>query len=227
MFTFEDLSEVVGGLPPSAYAYREWWANTEANPQGRAWLAAGRRVTHVSLDAETVRFSEATAAGRRAVPREPSPVIEARIDAPAGDLPDAVDAHVAGSWQPVGRVSRTADGDLVLPEVKSGPAVYRFVFTTTSEASTVYVGETVDVRRRMRQYRRPSGNQQTSRRINALLSERVAAGDLVMLQVLRDVRLRAAGSTTDVDLSSKAVRVLVEHAALLELSAAGYDVHNL
>jgi len=34
--SFDEIDDAVGGLPPSARRYREWWANSESS-QGRAW----------------------------------------------------------------------------------------------------------------------------------------------------------------------------------------------
>ena len=52
------MGRLVGGLPRSAYAYREWWSNEHAGQhvQAHAWLAAGRRVEMVDLASQRVRF---------------------------------------------------------------------------------------------------------------------------------------------------------------------------
>jgi hypothetical protein len=56
--TFGGLAEIVGGLPPTAYRRSEWWANNRCgHVQAEAWLNAGRRVAHVDLAEERVRFS--------------------------------------------------------------------------------------------------------------------------------------------------------------------------
>ncbi|HEY5275512.1 MAG TPA: hypothetical protein VIK38_03065 [Coriobacteriia bacterium] len=56
--TFDEISQLVGGLPPSAYRHREWWANNpRMHVQAHAWLELGRRVEEVDLRAEVVRFS--------------------------------------------------------------------------------------------------------------------------------------------------------------------------
>lgn len=225
-FAFSDLADVVGGLPPSAYMYTEWWSNTLSNPQARGWLSAGRRVERVNLQAETVRF----AASRPPAIRQPAPVaepLEVEARGEAADLPGGVEVRIAGSWQRVGSVTTDGEGELQLPVTEPGPAIYRFVFVTAEGLASVYVGESVELRRRMRQYRKPSGNQQTSRRINALLRERLAAGDNVALEVLHHIRLDASKRPVPLDITSRASRVLIEHAALLELSAAGFTVHNL
>lgn len=129
-----------------------------------------------------------------------------------------------GSWRVAGAV--VAGDDLTFPTVPPAPGIYRFVFTTADGVGSVYVGESVDVRRRMRNYRKPSPRQQTSTRIHHLLRARLASGDGVTLDLLTDTEVKS-DQQVPVDLTSKAVRVLVEHAALVALAAAGYEVHNL
>ena len=57
--TFAEVSQVVGGLPPSAYRYPAWWANDRRgrHVQAIAWLEPGRRVESVDLERQVVRFS--------------------------------------------------------------------------------------------------------------------------------------------------------------------------
>ena len=54
---FAEISRLVGGLPPSAYRHREWWANSLSHVEAHAWLELGRRVEGVDLEREIVRFS--------------------------------------------------------------------------------------------------------------------------------------------------------------------------
>jgi len=54
--SFDSIDRLVGGLPPSARRYREWWANHAGNRHSNGWLDAGRRVESVDLARETVRF---------------------------------------------------------------------------------------------------------------------------------------------------------------------------
>lgn len=58
--TFEEISALVSGLPPSAARSPGWWANDAGGSrhvQARAWLDAGREVEHVDRTAGRVRFS--------------------------------------------------------------------------------------------------------------------------------------------------------------------------
>jgi hypothetical protein len=65
--TFAQVAGIVGGLPPSAYNLRQWWAN-DSKPQARAWRSAGWRVAEggVDLGARTVRFARGRVGGTRA-----------------------------------------------------------------------------------------------------------------------------------------------------------------
>lgn len=54
--TFTEIDDIVGGLPRSARDHREWWANHLGNPQGDAWMTAGKVVDHVDLTGQRVRF---------------------------------------------------------------------------------------------------------------------------------------------------------------------------
>ena len=54
--TFDQVAEIVGGLPPSAYEHPSWWSpNTSRHVQARAWVDAGYRAD-ADLPARTVRF---------------------------------------------------------------------------------------------------------------------------------------------------------------------------
>lgn len=57
--TFEQVAITVpGGLPPSAYRHRAWWANESSGPHvhAKAWREAGWIVTTVDLASRTVTF---------------------------------------------------------------------------------------------------------------------------------------------------------------------------
>jgi hypothetical protein len=57
--TFDEIGDLVGGLPSSAFSHRAWWANEAegGHVQARAWLEAGREVVEVDLAGRSVRFS--------------------------------------------------------------------------------------------------------------------------------------------------------------------------
>lgn len=48
--SFEALDTLVGGLPPGAWRWPHWWGNNQpGDPQAKAWLDAGFRVSAVEL----------------------------------------------------------------------------------------------------------------------------------------------------------------------------------
>jgi hypothetical protein len=59
--TFDEVDDVVGGLPASARRYSAWWSNERGGKhvQARAWMDAGWCVANVNLTAERVRFTRA------------------------------------------------------------------------------------------------------------------------------------------------------------------------
>lgn len=54
--TFATIADAVGGLPKSAYQYREWWSNHAANAQAGGWLGAGFTVEAVDASRQSVTF---------------------------------------------------------------------------------------------------------------------------------------------------------------------------
>ncbi len=55
--TFKQVEEVLmASLPPSAYRYREWWADDRSHVQAKAWLSRGWCVENVDLHRRQVTF---------------------------------------------------------------------------------------------------------------------------------------------------------------------------
>jgi hypothetical protein len=230
--TFAEIDRLVGGLPDSARNYREWWANTASNTRARAWLSAGRRVETVNLTAETVRFSSPS----RSQPPGPGPAppvhgrhhghgSPAAVAPDVGEAPRENDVRVVATWHPAGPV-RLQSGALRFPKVDPHPGVYRLMLSGPAGLS-VYVGETDNLRRRMGNYRSPGPSQQTSLRIHELLRTHLAEADgRVVVEIVSDVEVVTSQQRAAADLTSKAQRVLIEHAAIHTLVASGIPVHN-
>lgn len=62
--TLATVAEAVGGLPKSAYQYREWWSNHAGNPQADGWLDAGFRLESVDMSRQSVTFRRVAASGK-------------------------------------------------------------------------------------------------------------------------------------------------------------------
>ena len=63
--SFQDVAEIVGGLPSSAYRHQAWWENEAvgSHVQAVAWVAAGWRVDSFSLSRRVVTFRRSMEAG--------------------------------------------------------------------------------------------------------------------------------------------------------------------
>lgn len=55
-WTFDDLANLVGGLPASARDHPAWWGNEHTHVQSAAWLSAGFKVESVDVLRGRVRF---------------------------------------------------------------------------------------------------------------------------------------------------------------------------
>lgn len=209
--SFEEIDRLVGGLPTSARNHREWWANTHATPQARAWLTCGRRVEMVSFARERVRFAPPASDGVTARARD-------HVGVPVPQLTGGeLDVRVLARWEVVGAVTVDGKGRPLFPTMPAEPGVYRVVLVAAGEVSSVYVGETDNLRRRAKRYRDPGTDRTEDLRASARLRDHLRAGGEVSVEVATEVRLYVAGQRSAVDLSSRSARVLVEQAAVVEL----------
>jgi len=224
-FGFDEVGELVGGLPPSA-GVRQWWAN-DSKVQAQAWRAAGFHVEQVYLDRRRVRFAcgeRGGGHGQRAR-RSVSPVFSqaggAAVRAPVGE---PVDVRVCLQWLDGGPVTLDAGGKPTFAALDDVPGVYRMTLTggVAGTQPRVYIGETDSLRRRLSgNYRSPGSRQRTSLRVNALLCEHLTAGGTVALAVTTTATLMLAGAEQPLDLTRKAGRLLAENAALVLAQVRG------
>ncbi len=142
-FTFDELDNIVGGLPYSAKNYNAWWANTyTGQPHAKAWLDASRRASP-DFRAKQVVFTlngslpEQEAGSEEAIEGQQilSEYVESTISLER-DLEDHLVDHLE-SLEPglilvarqetieVGRIdilARASDGQTVIIELKAGEA---------------------------------------------------------------------------------------------------------
>ena len=114
-------------------------------------------------------------------------------------------------WQSAGEI-RLVDQTLHFPRLPTNAGIYRIRFPFSR---SVYVGEAVNLRRRMQNYRTPGRSQKTSIWVNRLLCDRLGIGDVVILEACTDAMTTWDTVRKAADLKSKVVRVMVEHAAIL------------
>lgn len=60
--TFDEIADIVGGLPASACNLPSWWANN-SQVQSLAWRAAGWHVHSVVLTSQRVTFARGVVGG--------------------------------------------------------------------------------------------------------------------------------------------------------------------
>ncbi|SEQ23831.1 hypothetical protein SAMN04488000_102271 [Lentzea albida] len=207
--SFAEISDLVGGLPASAYEHRAWWANGLLSQQA-AWHRAGWRVDFVSLERRRVRFVRLDAP--LDVGGESQPVAAA-IELPVDDGTPALDVRVRCVWRIAGEVG-LSDDKPVFPRLPRVAAIYRLTFAASTGRPRIYIGETDDLRRRVGNYRNPGPTQQTSQRLHHELVRHLSSGGTVSLSVAIEAELETDGRRSALPLARKTARVLAEHAAL-------------
>lgn len=130
-------------------------------------------------------------------------------------------------WRRIGRITRDNKGDLAFPETTRETAVYR-IHLCGKGRTKCYVGETVELRRRFRHYRKPGRLQKTNIRIHKALQEHLTTGGSVKVDVATGSMVMPVGhDIIQVNLADNAQRRLVENAALVMETAGGMDMLNL
>ena len=134
--------------------------------------------------------------------------------------------HVEFGWQRLGQV-RIDDGDrMQFPSAPRLPGLYRFRLCGAGDVRH-YFGETDELRRRLQHYRTPGKSQQTNIRMNAAFREHMASGGDIRVDIVTEgVTVIAADQPVPVDLRHKALRRLLEHAAIVEADYSGSIMLN-
>lgn len=220
-------------LPKSARRYTAWWANNLIKGrQSIAWLSAGWETEDLDLGGEAVTFRRAdTIKVKKALihaSAQPTPAPKTDLD--FDQLQDAVNGsiaiQVAMQWKQLGIVTLDKIGKLSFPAAPTVAALYRIRLMNT-KGTRHYIGEAVNLRRRFGNYRNPGPTQATSLRINALLREHIKAGGRVVTDLIASgIRLSVGSKSLKVNLSEKAVRRLLEQAAVIANVAIDIDSLN-
>lgn len=125
-------------------------------------------------------------------------------------------------WQSAGEIHLQHEG-LRFPRLPERAGLYRIRLPVSR---SVYVGETVNLRRRMQNYRTPGASQKTSIWVNNHLRDRLGEGELALLETCTDAMTTFSTIRQDADLTSKIVRVMIEHAAILSEKQANWTPLN-
>lgn len=228
VLTFEELDDLVGGLPASARRHAPWWGNAKKpTGQSRYWMQANRLarpdMTNLSVAFRLVSVE----------PPTPKPRIQAARNLGHGEVRTSraaaltpsgehVRTSVTYEWQHAGSAS-VVKGKLVLPVLPARPGVYRFVISRPNGSPTVYIGESDNLFKQMGSYRDPGTSQPERHRLSALLVATLEEGGSVVI----DVVTAGLFGGDSLDLSTPAGRRLVESTAQCELDRLGTAVESL
>lgn len=129
---------------------------------------------------------------------------------------EALDVRLSFSWLRAGPVTLDSEGWPLFPLLPKRPGIYRFdLGVDDSGTRTLYIGETVQLDRRGRNYRgakSDNSSQKTSRRIHKEVVAHLSAGGLIEFAIATDVRW---SDGEDLDLRLRSVRRLAENAAVV------------
>lgn len=163
----------------------------------------------VAMDGRTWRDLPIARAGY------PDSALAAAMDLLEGDRQPndgSVATTVRLEWQAHGTVRMTERGPWT-DGLQAEPALYRFHFADR-ESPTVYVGETMNVARRMAHYRTGDPELATNKWIHDLMIEHLAAGKALLMDVTTRATVTRGYVTEELDLGDRLDRVLAEAAAI-------------
>jgi hypothetical protein len=220
-------------LPPSASIYVAWWSNSPVEGRhNEAWLRAGWMSADLNLKSRTVKFVRGALPMLRKKPvwvKSETPAIpDGKMVTVLKASPTADAQHITLTfeWKILGDVVLDMSGSVAFPTVSSGAGLYR-LRVDSAKGLQIYIGESVDLRRRFGQYRGPSPTQQTNMRLNGLLKIAIAEGATVSVDIVNQgVELSINGAQVAVDLTDKAMRRMIEHSAIVATGGTGVEIAN-
>lgn len=128
-----------------------------------------------------------------------------------------VDVRVHFDWTYAGPVTLDATAErLVMPDCPAAPGVYRWTLTSRpgqGPVALVYIGEGGKLRRRLRNYVRPS-TMRTAGKLHRIYVDHLAVGGRVTLDVAIAAQIETDGQLSDLRLDRRTARHLAEHAAI-------------
>jgi hypothetical protein len=138
--------------------------------------------------------------------------------APSWSKADPIAVELQLGWQPIGRAIEQS-GNLVFPQVASGPGVYRFELWHPPDYRAIYIGESQS----------PGPTQRTNRRIRARMLLVLRASGEVAISLMSDAPgICAQAKCRAARLNSAAERKLLERAGIYEATnKPGVELLNL
>lgn len=232
--SFEQIERMIDGLlPASARKYDVWWSNSPVlGRQNEVWLKRGWLTADVNLKARTIRFVRSgtlrpSRVGTNEI-SDPKLSVKQPVKAKLSTAPTAAANVIAleFEWLALGAVTIDGDGSLEFPSPSTDPGLYRFRIDREG-VRQVYIGESMNLRRRFAYYRNPGPTQPTNIRINELFKQLIATGAVVSVDIITEgVKLKINNASTSADLHNKAVRRMIEHAAIVASGGSEIEIVN-
>lgn len=139
---------------------------------------------------------------------------------------EIVSVQIEFHWQFIGHVQLDMHNQLKFPFLPRQPGIYRFRFSGNG-VTQHYVGETDELQRRFQNFRTPGYSQKTNIRMNANIIYHLKAGGTLKVDTVVDKgNITVAGNGVSINFSNKAIRRLLEQAALVAEIAAGTELLN-
>jgi len=231
--SFAQIEHLLGNpLPESANVYQAWWSNSPVGSRhNQAWLRKGWATTELNLRGKTVRFVRAEPTRLQTKPRNKRPEAlsgkHTAIRLTASPVAAAHDFALSFEWQSLGTLGLDAKGCVEFPKVTAAAGLYRYRIDKISQPQ-VYIGESSSLRRRFTNYRNPGPTQTPNIRLNALLREAITSGAVVSVDVIIDtLKVKIDGKDVSMDLNDKALRRMIEHAAIVASAGTAVEIVNL
>ena len=141
------------------------------------------------------------------------------------DTTDALGCQIQMTWAPIGRVILRNDR-LEFPAAEPTSAVYRFRLRGAS-GQAIYFGESQNLRQRFSLYQNADVSQQTNFRLKNLFIEALRSGaEIGVAMITAGAWIDLNGTRLTADFTSKVVRRIFEHAAILGSDGTAIDSLN-
>lgn len=142
----------------------------------------------------------------------------------APHLDTETDVWIQIRWQAAGHVTVGPDGKLQFPRLPIEPGLYEFQFSGSSQS--VYVGESDNLRRRISHYRSPGPSQRTNIRLNDRILNHLATNSVTVATATTVTATWSGSAAEQLDLTTKAARVLAESVWILHRQRRGFSLEN-
>ena len=134
---------------------------------------------------------------------------------------ELVNVTVEFNWEEVGKITLNGMSDIHVPTALPEPAVYKI-----QSKVGIYVGETSSLQRRLNNYRKPGGSEdtkkpRTNRRIKRKILGALPKGEVSVLKAVNLRYSRNGEPSVPINLDKKHERLFAENAVITVLGLQG------